>query len=436
MTKIFLRGGKLVLPNEVRETNLLIDEGKIAFIGELDDFEGVEVVDVAGKVIFPGLIDVHVHFRTPGLEYKEDWLTGSKTALAGGVTSVFDMPNTQPATTTLEILRMKKALIQTQTLINYACYLGGTADNFSIISAAEEACGIKIYMGSSTGDLLLTADEKLEEFIRDAKLPLVFHAESEACLHEVKDSFRGEFDPAAHSQLRPAKCAQEATRKILEWAKKYNKRIHLCHVSTKLEMDLVREFGLEVATAEVTPHHLFLNDDAYGSMANFARVNPPLRSEDDRDALWQGIREGLITMIATDHAPHTLEEKRQEYLQAPSGMPGLQTTLPLLLNTVFEGRLTFLDIERLCSRVPAERFGIVGKGSIEIGNDADLVIVDPTQEQILRNDDMFTKCGWTPFDGQKVHGKVEQTFVNGVKMFDAAEKTFGDNPGKELKFRR
>lgn len=477
MQQILFKGGKIVLPEKIIEADLLIREGKIEKIIERSDLysgknvedggllidqvegEDVKIFDVTDKYILPGLIDVHVHFRTPGFEQKEDWFTGSKAALAGGVTTVFDMPNTNPTTIDIESLQLKREIVANTSLINYGFFVGAALDNLEKVKNLSGIAGIKIYMGSSTGNLLVKDMKSLEGFVAEAKPLLALHAESEECLEHVMADFKGDFAPKVHSSLRPPECAEKALKDLFELVLKYKKKVHICHCSSKKELDFIRTFNNELlvntlldgdiknrlVSVEVTPHHLFLNDQAYEKLNNYARVNPPLRSEEDRKAMWQGIKDGIVTMIATDHAPHLKSEKEQEYLKAPSGMPGVQSMLPLLLNAANEGNLSLEDIVRLTAFNPAHRFGVKNKGMISEGFDADFVVVDLNKEQILKNEEMYSKCGWTPFDGMKIKGVVEKTFVNGELMFDQNSSGenisakmesayFGSAKGKEVVF--
>ncbi len=453
MNEFVLIHGQVVTPEKIYKADVLVRDGAIVKIGENigDSFEGKKY-DLNGKYILPGLIDVHVHFRTPGLTQKEDWETGSKAALAGGVTTVLDMPNTVPPTTNQKTLDEKKMMVGEKSLVNYGFYLGATKENLAEIKNIKNVAGVKIYMGSSTGNLLVDDKEHLEKFMAESGKLLAIHAETESCILEGMKNHPDHHDPKVHSLIRSPECAEEAVSMALELSKKYNSRVHVCHASTKKELDVVRKFKnaskLENqmkkneshdekdnsrVSVEVTPHHLFLNDTDYERYGNLIKVNPPLRSAQDQEALWQGIRDGLIDMVATDHAPHLMEEKRQEYDKVPSGVPGVQTMLPLLLNAVNEGKLSLEKVVELTSANPAKLFGMKGKGEIAVGMDADFAIVDMNLLEEVCHHYLWTKAHWSPFHGWFLKGWPVMTFVNGELMYEWRE-TFGKTLGKELQF--
>ncbi len=441
MKEFVLHCGKIVTPQEVFEGYVVVKDGKIAAIEKKSLYEGeLETIDLEGKYLFPGLIDVHVHFRTPGMTQKEDWTTGSKAALAGGVTTVLDMPNTNPPTTDQASLDLKRSLVQKEALVNYGFFAGATKTNLEALKAMKDIAGIKVYMGSSTGNLLVDDLKTLEALMKDSGKILAIHAENEQCIQSGIHAHEGETDPAVHSKIRAPECAEQAVRAALDFVEKYKARVHFCHVSTRGELDLVRKFKREhsahvnqLISVEVTPHHLFLSEKDYVAQGNVVKVNPPLRSEDDVKALWEGIADGTVNIIATDHAPHLMEEKQLPYPQAPSGVPGVQTMLPLLLNAVHSNQLTVQKIAELCSYNPAQRFGMRGKGSIAVGNDADFAVIDLKLHEKVCHHFLWTKADWSPFHGRTLKGWPVMTFVAGELMYEWREK-FGKTFGRPVEF--
>lgn len=451
MKEFVIKNGKIVSSGEISEGFVVVKNGKIEQVGD-GLYQGkLETVDVKGKYILPGLIDAHVHFRTPGMTQKEDWTAGSKAALAGGVTTVLDMPNTNPPTTDRESLELKRELVRKEALVNYGFFLGATKTNLQEIKDIEGVAGVKVYMGSSTGNLLVDDLKTLEAFMENSGATdkgkiLALHAESEQCIQKGFREHEGEDDPSVHSKIRAPECAEQAVAAALDLVKKYHARVHFCHVSTRVELDLIRKFKKQQPTeisalvsVEVTPHHLFLSDSDYETYGNLVKVNPPLRSKDDVDALWDGILDRTVDMIATDHAPHLLEEKQLPYSQAPSGVPGVQTMLPLLLNAVHQGKFgksvekALQKVVELCAQNPARRFGIQGKGAIAEGFDADLTIVDLKLHERVCHKFLWTKPDWSPFHGWWLTGWPVMTFVNGELMYEWRE-TFGRMPGREVEF--
>lgn len=440
MKEFVFINAKIVTHREVFDGYVVVKDGKILQV-EKGVFQGKsETVDVKGKYLLPGLVDVHVHFRTPGMTQKEDWTTGSKAALAGGVTTVLDMPNTIPPTVDQATLDMKRGLVKKEALVNYGFFAGATKTNFGELTTMKSVAGIKIYMGSSTGNLLVDDLAALEAFMKDSGKILAVHAENEACIRKGFYDHEGESDPAVHSKIRAPECAEEAVKAVLELVKKHRARVHICHASTRREIELIRSFKKEqpaeiakLVSVEVTPHHLFLSDRDYETYGNVVKVNPPLRGMDDVDALWEGIADGTVDMVATDHAPHLMEEKQLPYGEAPSGVPGVQTMLPLLMTAVHQKKISVSKVAELCSFNPARRFGIKGKGSIEVGMDADFTVVDPELRERVCHNYLWTKPDWSPFHGWWLTGWPVMTFVAGEKMYEWRE-TFGKHPGKEVLF--
>jgi len=440
MNDLLLKNAKIVNHEGIFEGVVYVKNDKIEEVyesGDLpDDFKDDSnfgsVVDLEGKYLLPGVIDVHVHFRTPGQEYKEDWETGSKAALAGGVTTVLDMPNNDPAVTDNESLQNKKEIVQESTLVNYGLYVGANPQNINQIKDLEGVAGIKVYMGSSTGDLLLSDKELLEELMSKTECLIAIHAESEECIREKMDEFKDKEEPEVHSKIRAPECAYEAVKTAVHLAKKYKRHLHICHLSTEKELDTVRKFADDVSV-EVTPHHLFLTDMDYERYGNKIKINPPVRSVADQVALWQGIKDGTVNIIATDHAPHRKDEKAKTYSEVPSGVPGVQTMLPLLLNAVNEGKLALEKVVELTCYNPSKIFKIANKGRIEKGMDADLTVIDMDLSAKVEEKNLFSKCGWSPFEGWELKGWPIKTYIAGQLMYEWADK-FGTNPGKEVEY--
>ena len=398
-------------------TDVLIKAGIIAKIGKHRDVG--KVIDCQGLVLLPGLIDGHVHFRTPGFEYKEDWLTGSRAAAKGGVTAVLDMPNTNPATVDYKALEQKRKLAQ-KSLVNFGFHFGATGENIPLAKEITGVAGIKVYVGSSTGALLLSNPDDLKQLFSNTNQLFLVHAEDEQFIQEQAEKYKNETNPKIHTKIRAPEAAVRSVAMLLELAEQTGARIHFCHVSTAKELELIakaKQKGLSV-TCEVTPHHLFLTEEEYDKKGNWVKMNPPLRSEVDRQALWQGIKNGVVDTIGTDHAPHTRKEKQKDYWQAPAGVPGVETMLPLLLNVVSQSRLELERLIQLTSTNPAQIFKIQNKGEIKEGFDADLVLVDLNARSRVIENELETKCGWSPFVDWQLTGWPRKTVVGGNLIYD------------------
>jgi dihydroorotase len=428
---MLIRHGLVVLPEGSARLDIRTAGDKIAALAEqLAPETGEEVIEASGRLVLPGLIDSHVHFREPGGTHKEDFFTGTLAALAGGVTTILDMPNTQPPTDSRERLAEKAALAASKAIVDYGFYLGATESNVEEAAAASDAvAALKLYMGSSTGSLLVTEFAPLYRHFSTFPLhkPIVVHAEDEQSLR-----YFAALHPRDHNQARPALSAQIAVSRALAIAEKTGRALHIAHTTTARELELIREAkqkGVHV-TCEVTPLHLFLSEEDQHRLGNFGKVNPPLRSASDRAALWTYL--DTIDTIATDHAPHTRAEKNQPYEQAPSGMPGVQTMLPLLLTAASEGKVTLNEIVKRCVVHPACIFGLKTKGALEIGKDADIVLVNPDVEYELTDEQMLSKCGWTPFAGRKIRGRIEQVFLRGSPAYDRGRFLLKPGSGKSV----
>ncbi len=409
---------------------------KIAAVGNLQSAEGKIVIDARGLTILPGVIDSQVHFREPGLTHKEDLYTGTLSAILGGVTAVFEMPNTKPATLTSQDIRDKIKLAENRAWCHYGFFVGAAKENIETLGATEliDGCvGVKIFMGSSTGSLLVSSDDDLLQVLKNGKRRVAIHAEDEDRMIERKSLLANDPHVAMHPVWRDETSALRATERIIRLAKQCGRPVHILHVTTAEEMEFLAK-QKQVATVEVTPQHLTLAaPECYEKLGTLAQMNPPIRDARHREALWQGIHNGTVTVIGTDHAPHTLEEKNRPYPQSPSGMPGVQTLVPIMLNHVAQKKLKLTKLVELICRNPGRLYGYTNKGEIRVGFDADLTIVDTKKEWTIHHTDMATKSGWTPYDGEKVIGKVTHTVVDG-NLVMAEGKPVGQPIGKQILF--
>jgi len=381
-------------------------------------------LDAKGLHILPGVIDTQVHFREPGNEHKEDLETGTRAAALGGVTAVFEMPNTAPPATTVAALEDKLARAKGRAHVDHAFYAGATHENAAQLPELERTpgcCGIKTFMGSSTGTLLVGDDDGLDRVVKNLTRRGAFHAEDEDRLNERKKLAR-EGDWTSHPEVRDDQCGLLAVQHLVGKARKYGKRVHVLHVSSAIEMEFLAT-AKDVATVETLPQFLtFEGPEIYERLKGFAQMNPPIRYAADQAALWSlGIAQGVVDIIATDHAPHTKEEKAQPYPRSPSGMPGVQTLVPVMLTHVNEGRLTLQRFVDLSSQGPQRVFQIAGKGRIALGYDADLTIVDMQARRVIRAEDQATRCGWTPFDGFEAKGWPMATIIRGNVVMQDGE---------------
>lgn len=418
---LLLRRARTLLPTgELEILDVLVADGKILQVAPNieTDIEAASIIDAQGLTLLPGVIDPQVHFREPGLEHKEDLFTASCACAKGGVTSFLEMPNTRPLTITQAALDDKLQRAAQKCLVNYGFFIGATADNLPDLRQASPACGIKIFMGSMKGDLLVDQDTALEAIFAEGERLIAVHAEDQARIRERRQQFAEADDPSFHSQIQDNQAALLATQLALELSKKYQRRLHILHLSTAEEADLLRQDKPSWVTAEVTPQHLLLNTSAYSKIGTLAQMNPPLRSPQDNQVLWQALLDGVIDFIATDHAPHTLAEKAQTYPNSPSGMPGVETSLPLMLTQAKQGRCTVAQVSNWMSKAPAQAYKIPNKGVIAPGYDADLVLVDLENYHPVRRQDLLTKCGWSPFEGWELTGCPVVTIVGGQIVYD------------------
>lgn len=419
--KTLFKNAKLVLPNGIAEGNLLIEGATIASIDAPDTAQADHVVDVAGNWLLPGVVDDQVHFREPGLTHKEDLTHASRACAKGGVTSFLEMPNTIPNTITQDELNKKLALASTKSLVNYGFYVGATPTNVDVLKHAERTPGIKIFIGSSTGNLLVDEQAALETIFRETTLSICAHCEDESTVRANAEKYAGETDVAFHSKVRDHEAAIIATERAIALANEYEHHFHVLHVSTGIEVEKALSKRSQYITAEVCPHHLFFNVDDYSRLGSLVKMNPSIKNKSDNEVLWQALLDGHIDIIATDHAPHTMDEKRKPYPECPSGLPAVENSLALMLNQVTLGRCTIEQVVRWMCSGPAEIWKMKNKGRLEVGADADLVIVDMELTQEIRNEDQQTKCGWTPWHGDSLTGWPVATWVRGHKVFELVD---------------
>jgi dihydroorotase len=401
----------------VGQADVGVRDGRIAAIGDLAQADAGEVFDATGCHVLPGAIDPQVHFREPGFEHKEDIETGTRAAVLGGITSVFEMPNTDPPTTTAAALEDKLRRSRGRAWCNVAFFVGATPDNAEQLAELERlpGCpGVKVFMGKSTGNLLVHEDRDLERVLRSGRRRVAVHAEDEMRLRERAEQLdlaRG--GVAVHPEWRDVETAVRATRRLLDMAARCHRRVHVLHLTTADEVELVAAHR-DVATAETTPQHLTLSaPDCYAEGGTRVQMNPPIRDERHRRGLWRGVLGGVIDNIASDHAPHTLEEKARPYPKSPAGMPGVQTLLPIMLDHAAHGRLSLELLVDLCCAGPARVWSAARKGRLAVGGDADLSIVDLGATREIRDDWIASRCGWTPFAGRTVRGWPRATWVLG-----------------------
>jgi dihydroorotase len=428
--RLLIKNANVVLPGGIEPVAVIIEGERIAAIDPAPHVRVDETVDAAGLHLLPGVIDDQVHFREPGLTHKEDIATASRACAKGGVTTFLEMPNTVPAATTQARLEEKLALAAQKSLVNYGFYIGATADNVADLKNAHRTPGIKIFIGSSTGDLLVDEQHALERIFAETTLPITAHCEDETTVRAnaarlglspspARGGVRGGAASVVvsdHSRIRDHAAALIATRRAIDLAFRHRHRFHVLHVSTGAETDLLADHrGL--ITGEACPHHLLFNVDDYARLGTLVQMNPSLKMRADSDGLWQALRDGRLQVIATDHAPHTLEEKQRPYPASPSGVPAVENSLALMLNEAHRGRCTLQQIVHWMSGAPARVWDIVNKGRIEVGNDADLVLVDLNRTREVRDEEQVTKCGWSPWHGTKLTGWPVRTWVMGHEVF-------------------
>jgi dihydroorotase len=420
---LLIRGGICVTPNGIGEADIAVSDGRISAIGSLAAADAAEVFEAKGLHVLPGVIDTQVHFREPGNEHKEDLESGSRAAVMGGVTAVFEMPNTHPPTTTRAAIEDKLARAKARMHCDYAFYVGATPDNVGALGMLEQmpgVAGVKAFLGSSTGTLLLNEEKDIAAALKAGRRRMAVHSEDEARLRERKPLAKTG-DPRTHPFWRDVETARLSTERVLRLACTAGRRLHVLHVTTEEELPLLAE-ARDFATVETTPQHLTLAaPDCYERLGTYAQMNPPIREARHREALWRAVNEGLIDVIGSDHAPHTREEKEKTYPDTPSGMPGVQTLVTILLDHVNAGRLSLERFVDLTSAGAARIFGIAGKGRIARGYDADFTVVDMNAKRTIENSWIASKCGWTPFASMTTTGWSLATIIRGqIVMRDGA----------------
>ncbi|MEG4454196.1 dihydroorotase [Microcoleus sp. N9_A1] len=418
-SSLLIRRARILLPNgEFLVGDVQICDRQIVKVAAEIAESGDREIDAKGLTLLPGVIDPQVHFREPGLEHKEDLFTASCACAKGGVTSFLEMPNTRPLTTTQAALDDKLSRAAEKCLVNYGFFIGATPENLPDLLSANPTPGIKVFMGSMHGQLLVDGEENLERVFSKGDRLIAVHAEDQTRINQRRQEFAGISDVAVHSQIQDNQAALLATKLAVKLSKKYQRRLHILHLSTGDEAEFLRQEKPTWVTAEVTPQHLLLNTSAYETIGSLAQMNPPLRDTRDNEILWQALLDGVIDFIATDHAPHTLAEKAQEYPNTPSGMPGVETSLPLMLTQAVEGRCTVAQVANWMSAAVAKAYRIPNKGKIAPGFDADLVLVDLEKYRPVVGAEMASKCGWSSFESWSLTGWPVVTVVGGKVVFE------------------
>ena len=426
---LILKNGTVFTPEATEITDIAVKDGKIVDFGSFDNAE--EIIDCTNLFVFPGLIDTQCHFREPGGEHKETLETGTLSAALGGVTGIFEMPNTNPLTITPEAMEFKLKKAHETSYVDFAFYFGGTAEYAEHLSEWENidgVCGIKIFMGASNGDLLSATDEEIDAIVANGKRVIAVHAEDESIMNENKVTILGDSnDVAMHYKWRSEESCLNATKRIVTIAKKYSRKVHILHITTAQEMAFLKA-NKDIASAEVLANHLTLHaPDCYDMFGTLAQQNPPIREKHHQDALWAAVADGTVDIVASDHAPHTLDEKSGTYPNTPSGTPGVQTLIPIMLNHVHEGRLSYERLVDLMAYGPYRIHKIKNKCLIRKGFNADFTVVDPKAEHIISNAEQASKSGWTPYDGKKVVGFPKMTIIGGKTIMRDGEITGRSN---------
>ena len=435
MLDLIIKNGECFIEGNLKKQDIGIIKGKISNIGDLHKEDSKDIIEAENKIVFPGLMDTQVHFREPGSVDAEDLHSGSRAAIVGGITSVFEMPNTNPPTTNFEEFQ-KKINIGKGMYCNHAFYFGATAENYKILENLKDlegCCGIKLFAGSSTGNLLVDKEDDIEKVFKYASKVVAVHSEDEEIL-KLRKKLIEKGNVKTHPIWRNEEVAISSTRKIVKIAKRLNKKVHILHVTTKEEVDFLSQNKGNV-TFEITPQHLTIfAPDCYDKLGAYAQMNPPIRDKSHYDRLWYAIRNNFNDTIGSDHAPHLKTNKEKSYPDTPSGMPGVQTILPVMLNHMNDGKIKLNQIVKFLCENPVKIFGIENKGYIKKGFDADFTIVDLNRIIEIKNENIESKCGWSPFNGYKFKGTPIYTIIGGeIKMHNG--KIIGDPTGKPLSFK-
>ncbi len=434
MLDLIIKNGKCYIDKDLKDVDIGIQNSKIVKIGKLDE-DSSQSIDATGLTVLPGCIDTQTHFREPGSTDTEDLASGSRAAIVGGITSVFEMPNTNPATTNKAEFQRKIDLAKNRMYCNHAFYFGATPTNQSELAdlkGLDGCCGVKLFAGSSTGTLLVHKEEDIEKVFESTSKIVAVHSEDEDILN-LRKKLREKGNVHSHPIWRDEECAISSTRKIVKIAKRLGKKAHILHITTKQEIDFLSQNKGDI-TFEITPQHLTMYaPDCYDKLGTYAQMNPPIREKSHYDRLWYAVRNNYNDTIGSDHAPHLKVNKDKEYPDTPSGMPGVQTLLPVMLNHVNDGKLTLIQLMNLVCENPAKIFGIIDKGYIKENYDADFTIVDMNKIIEIKNEKIESKCGWSPFDGHKFKGTPVYTIINGeIKMKDG--EILGEASGKPIRF--
>ena len=431
---LIIKNGSCYINGNLEKTDIALIGNKIKKIGKID-VNSSKVFDATDKLVLPGIIDTQVHFREPGSTDREDLESGSRAAVLGGITSVFEMPNTNPPTSSLIEFEKKLNLAKNRMHCNYAFYFGATPENADQLSKLKDlkgCCGVKLFAGSSTGKLLVAKEEDIEKVISSSDRVVSIHSEDEEILN-LRKKFIKEGDVHSHPEWRNNECAMSSTRRVVKIAERYNKQIHVLHVTTKEEVDFLAMHKKNV-TFEITPQHLTLYaPDCYDKLGTYAQMNPPIRKKEHYDRLWTAVKNSIVDVLGSDHAPHSKEDKTKKYPASPSGMPGVQTILPIMLNHINNNKLSLKQLIELMCENPCKIFSIQNKGYIKEGFNADLTVVDMNKKQIIKNELMATKCGWTPFHDMSVKGFPIATIINGEIVMSNG-KIVIEGFGQPLKF--
>ena len=435
MLDLIIKNGTCYIDDNLEKLDLGIQNGKISHIGNLKEEKSKNTIDVTNKIVLPGLMDTQVHFREPGSVDAEDLHSGSRAAIVGGITSVFEMPNTNPPTTNFEEFQ-KKINIGKRMYCNHAFYFGATAENYQLLEKLKDldgCCGIKLFAGSSTGNLLVDKEDDIEKVFKHASKVVAVHSEDEEIL-KLRKKLIENGNVKTHPVWRNEEVAISSTRKIVKIAKRLNKKAHILHVTTKEEVDFLSQNKGNI-TFEITPQHLTIYaPDCYDNLGSYAQMNPPIRDKSHYDRLWYAVRNNYNDTIGSDHAPHLKINKEKPYPNSPSGMPGVQTILPVMFNHMNNGKINLNQIVNFLCKNPVKIFGIKNKGYIKKNFDADFTIVDLKKEIEIKNENIESKCGWSPFNGYKFTGAPIYTIIGGdIKMQDG--KIIGEPTGKPLSFK-
>ena len=435
MLDLIIKNGKCYIDKDLKDQDIAIKEGKIIEIGKINK-DAKEILDAKDLLVLPGCMDTQTHFREPGSTDTEDLHSGSRAAIVGGITSVFEMPNTNPPTANKKEFQRKLDLAKNRMYCNYGFYFGATPDNaneLADLKDLEGCCGIKLFAGSSTGNLLVQHEKDIEIVFKNSSKVVAVHSEDEEILNRNKKLIK-DGDVHSHPIWRSVECAISSTRRIVKIAERYKKKAHILHVTTKDEIDFLSQHKGNI-TFEITPQHLTIYaPDCYNKLGTYAQMNPPIRDKSHYDRLWYGVKNNLNDTIGSDHAPHLKINKDKTYPNSPSGMPGVQTLMPIMLNHINDEKLTLEQLMNFVCENPVEIFGIENKGFIKEGFDADFTIVDMNKKILIKNENIESKCGWSPFEGIEFKGTPVSTIIAGkIKMKNG--KILGEPEGKPISFK-